>query len=61
MKNTYWAILVMGALFIRAHETFTVQNIRAGKYDVRYQNLDSGSLSRIDAFDLKQESRGNGI
>lgn len=43
--------------FVRARELFIIENMRAGKYDVRYRVLDSGVLSRTDSFDL-QEVRG---
>lgn len=32
--------------FIRAYESFTAKSVRAGNYDVRYRDLDSGSLVR---------------
>jgi hypothetical protein len=40
--------------FIRARETFTVENVRAGNYDIRYRVLDSGALSRTDLFNLEE-------
>jgi hypothetical protein len=46
--------------FIRANETFTVENVRAGNYDVRYRDLDSGGLSRTERFNLN-ELRGGGV
>jgi hypothetical protein len=40
--------------FIPAHGTFTVNRVSAGKYDVRYRDLDSGQLTRSEAFDLEE-------
>jgi hypothetical protein len=40
--------------FIRAHDKFTVKELSAGKYDIRYRDLASGSLSRTDALQLKE-------
>jgi hypothetical protein len=46
------------AFFVPAHGRFTVQNIMAGGYDVRYRDLNTGHLSRSQAFKL-QEIPGN--
>lgn len=40
--------------FIRARESFTAKNVRAGRYDVRYRDLDSGGLVRTEKFDLRE-------
>jgi len=40
--------------FIPAHGTFTVNRVSAGKYDVRYRDLDSGQLTRSEAFNLEE-------
>jgi hypothetical protein len=40
--------------FIHAREQFTVENLRAGSYDVRYRDLDSGALSRSELFELQE-------
>lgn len=47
--------------FIPAYKTFTVKNVKAGNYDVRYRDLNSGGLSRTDEFNLKQVKTGGGI
>ncbi|MHC5832964.1 MAG: hypothetical protein ACYT04_97515, partial [Nostoc sp.] len=47
--------------FILANGKFTVENVRAGKYDVRYRNLDSGYLSRSDPFDLEEYRTDQGV
>lgn len=38
--------------YIPAYGGFTLQNVRAGSYDIRYLNLNTGSLSRSQSFDL---------
>lgn len=48
-------------LFIRARETFTVENVRAGNYDVRYRDLDSGGLSRTEQLNLKEVQVVGGV
>ncbi len=40
--------------FIRAHGSFTLSSVTAGKYDIRYRNLDTGGLSRSEAFSLDE-------
>jgi hypothetical protein len=47
--------------FIRARETFTVKNVKAGNYDVRYHDLDSGGFSRTDQFNLEEIKTVGGI
>lgn len=47
--------------FIRAKEKFTIEDIKAGKYDVRYRDLDSGALARTDPFDLRELETLEGI
>ncbi|MFQ6403237.1 J domain-containing protein [Methylophilus sp. 'Pure River'] len=47
--------------FIPAHSDFTVENITAGEYDLRYQNLDSGKLSRSESFVAKERQTDEGI
>jgi hypothetical protein len=48
-------------LFIRARETFTVEKVRAGNYDVRYRDLDSGILSRTEQLSLKEVQVVGGV
>ncbi|MBI3697768.1 MAG: J domain-containing protein [Acidobacteria bacterium] len=45
--------LAVRVFFIRAREQFTVANVRDGSYDIRYKDLDSGVISKSEAFDLK--------
>jgi hypothetical protein len=47
--------------FIRAGESFTEDKVRAGNYDVRYRDLDSGGLSRTESFNLKEIDNGREI
>jgi hypothetical protein len=47
--------------FIRARETFTAEQVRAGNYDVRYRDLDSGGLSRTESFNLQEIKTAEGI
>jgi hypothetical protein len=47
--------------FILANGQFKVENVRVGKYDVRYRNLDSGYLSRSDPFDLEEYRTDQGV
>jgi len=47
--------------FIRAREKFTVESMRAGNYDVRYRDLNSGALARTDPFDLQELKDQEGI
>ncbi|MBE9158847.1 hypothetical protein IQ265_18690 [Nodosilinea sp. LEGE 06152] len=47
--------------FVRAKDVFTVENIRAGNFEVRYRDLNSGSLLRTDAFNLEEVPTQRGI
>lgn len=47
--------------YIPAHGTFTVNKVRAGTYDMRYRDLESGGLSRSDPFTLEQVEDYEGI
>ncbi|RWA45663.1 hypothetical protein AU476_01105 [Cupriavidus sp. UYMSc13B] len=46
--------------FIPSHGRFTVENVTAGSYDVRYQNLNSGSRSRSEPFALEETKTFDG-
>ncbi|MDO8441563.1 MAG: J domain-containing protein [Polaromonas sp.] len=46
--------------FIPAFSSFTVNNVTAGKYDVRYRDLGNGGLSRSEAFTLQETPTYNG-
>lgn len=47
--------------FIRAHDSFTVENIKPGNYDVRYRDLKSRGLSRTEQFNLKEVRTARGV
>lgn len=47
--------------FIPAHETFSVKHVRAGSYDVRYMDLDTGAKAGTTAFELTEETVPRGI
>ena len=40
---------------------FTIKNIRAGLYDIRYRDLDSGSLSKSESFVLEEIKTYDGV
>lgn len=47
--------------FIAAGEKFSVNNVRAGMYDVRYRDLNSGGLTRSEKFNLEETSTDDGV
>lgn len=47
--------------FIPAHGQFTVNKVRAGNYDIRYRDLDSGALARSESFRLHEVPTHDGI
>ena len=47
--------------YIPAHQSFTMNKIRAGRYDVRYMDLSDGSLLRSEEFNLQEISDPGGI
>lgn len=47
--------------FIPAHASFTINKVEAGNYDVRYQDLTSGSLSRTEQFQIEETDSGYGV
>ncbi|KAF2394332.1 J domain-containing protein [Pseudomonas frederiksbergensis] len=48
-------------IFIPAHGRFTIKNLTAGNYDVRYRDLTSGNLSRSELMRLTETSTYKGI
>lgn len=46
--------------FIPAHGRFTLKNVNAGNYDIRYRDLDSGELSRSEQFSLEEIPTSDG-
>jgi hypothetical protein len=51
----------VSVFFIRAHDKFTVEDIKAGQYDVRYRDLSSKGLSRTEQFNLKEVRTSTGV
>jgi hypothetical protein len=47
--------------FIPAHGYFLVQDVTVGTYDVRYRDLNTGALSRSDAFTLQEIKIPHGV
>jgi hypothetical protein len=47
--------------YIPSHRQFTVNSVRAGNYDVRYRDLNTGAISRSESFELKEIPAGNDI
>ena len=46
--------------FISGHGSFTLNQVNAGNYDIRYRDLRTGGLSRSEAFDLVEIPIDNG-
>lgn len=46
--------------FIPAFGIFTLDKVRAGKYDIRYRDLENGVLSRSEPFELEEMPTDNG-
>lgn len=51
---------VVRMVFMQANDRFTVNNLRAGSYEIRYQNLDSGDLMRSEVFTLEESAISSG-
>lgn len=47
-------------IFIPARSRFTIKNLTAGDYDVRYRDLKSGGLSRSEAMTLTETTTSRG-
>lgn len=47
--------------FVPAFGEFTINKVRAGSYDVRYKDLDSGSISKSERFELYEEPTYDGV
>lgn len=48
------------AFYVQKGDSFTLDSITAGLYDVRYRNLQTGNLSKTEQFDLKQIETSTG-
>jgi hypothetical protein len=51
---------VVRNIFIQANDRFPVNNMRAGSYELRYQNLDTGTLIRSEVFALEESAISSG-
>jgi len=51
---------VVRNIFIQAADRFTATNLKAGSYELRYQNLDSGTLIRSETFALEESAIASG-
>src|SRR3546814_3193878 len=56
MRISDWSSDVCSSDLIPGYSKFIVDNVRAGNYDIRYRDLDSGGLSRTEPFLLEEES-----
>lgn len=52
---------VVRQCFIPAFSQFVMKNVSAGRYDIRYRDLTSGTLARSEPFELLQNEKDNGI
>jgi hypothetical protein len=52
---------VVRTVFIPAFQKFKVEKVDAGRYDVRYRDLDSGAISKSEPFTLVQTETEEGI
>jgi hypothetical protein len=46
--------------FVAGRGTFTLNQMAAGNYDIRYRDLSTGGLSRTEAFSLEEAPSYNG-
>ena len=51
---------VVRNVFVQAADRFTVSNLPAGTYEIRYQNLDSGRVLRSEVFALEESAIASG-
>jgi len=47
--------------YIPAGASFTMNKVTAGRYDLRYRDLDTGGLSRSEAFDVEETRTDDGV
>jgi hypothetical protein len=51
----------VSVFLVKAKDVFTVQDVRSGRYEVRYQSLDTGRLSKTEPFELKEVQVSDGV
>lgn len=54
-------LLAVRSIYIAPRDKFTMNNVRAGNYDVRYRDIESGSLLKSESFQLKEIHLEDGI
>ena len=47
--------------FVPARSRFTLDDVSAGRYDIRYRDLESGGLSRSEAIDVEEIDNGDSV
>jgi hypothetical protein len=47
--------------FIPAYSSFTINKVNIGNYDVRYQDLGTGALSRTEQFQIEETDTGYSV
>ncbi len=47
-------------IYIKANDSFVIRDVRAGRYDIRYRDMDTGATARTDAFDLEEKAVAEG-
>lgn len=53
--------LEVRTFFIKAGDQFTLSSIRAGTYDIRYRDLDSGAIAKSPPFELEETAVDGGV
>jgi hypothetical protein len=51
----------VSVFLVKGKDTFTVQEVRSGRYEARYQDLNSGVFSKTDSFELTEEEVSGGV
>lgn len=47
--------------FIPAYGSFTLKKVSPGQYDIRYRDLNTGGLSRLESFEIEEIESYEGI
>lgn len=47
-------------VYLKSGESFAMREVRAGRYDVRYRDLESGAVARSDWFELEERTVAEG-
>jgi curved DNA-binding protein CbpA len=47
------------SIFVPAYESYTINSISPGQYDIRYRDLEDGGLSRSESFTLFESKENN--